>query len=278
MFSVKSRLKATLVSVLVLSASLVSAAELRMATTTSTDNTGLLDELAPIYKKDTGVDLKWVAVGTGNALKLGQNCDVDIVFVHAPAVEKKYVEDGFGVDRTPVMFNDFVIIGDPSHKAKFEGKTIQEAFKIIENEKIKFVSRADESGTHSKEKSVWKAALGKIPEKESWYIQAGQGMIATINIATEQKGITFTDRGTFIKYEDNHKGNPPLVIVFEGDDSLNNYYSIMAVNTKNCPKADYEGAKKFINWIVSDDIQTVIGDFKLLGKQLFTPDAKSRVN
>ncbi|NLC28372.1 MAG: tungsten ABC transporter substrate-binding protein, partial [Campylobacteraceae bacterium] len=124
MFSVKSRLKATLVSVLVLSASLVSAAELRMATTTSTDNTGLLDELAPIYKKDTGVDLKWVAVGTGNALKLGQNCDVDIVFVHAPAVEKKYVEDGFGVDRTPVMFNDFVIIGDPSHKAKFEGKTI----------------------------------------------------------------------------------------------------------------------------------------------------------
>ena len=277
MFSMKPRLRAFAAGALALCISSLGASELKMATTTSTDNTGLLDELAPLYKKETGVELKWVAVGTGNALKLGQNCDVDIVFVHAPPLEKKYVEDGFGVDRTPVMFNDFVIIGDPVFKAKFAGKSIQESFKIIEDEKIKFVSRGDNSGTHSKEKSVWKAALGEVPEKQDWYIQAGQGMIATINVATEQKGITFTDRGTFIKYESNHKGNPPLVIVFEGDKSLNNYYSIMAVNPKHCANADYEGAKKFINWIVSDNTQKAIADFKLLGKQLFTPDAKNRV-
>jgi tungstate transport system substrate-binding protein len=273
----KSRLRTAALSALVLCATMLNASELKMATTTSTDNTGLLDELAPLYKQDTGVDLKWVAVGTGNALKLGQNCDVDVLFVHAPPLEKKYVADGYGVDRTPVMYNDFVIIGDPMYKAEFEGKTIQEAFKIIKEKKYKFVSRGDNSGTHSKEKSVWKAALGEIPEKQDWYIQAGQGMIATINIATEQKGITFTDRGTFIKYESNHKGNPPLVIVFEGDKSLNNYYSVMAVNPKHCKNADYEGAKQFINWIVSDKIQKAIGDFKLLGKQLFTPDAKTRV-
>lgn len=277
MFSMKSRLRTAALSALVLCATMLNASELKMATTTSTDNTGLLDELAPLYKQDTGVDLKWVAVGTGNALKLGQNCDVDVLFVHAPPLEKKYVADGYGVDRTPVMYNDFVIIGDPMYKAEFEGKTIQEAFKIIKEKKYKFVSRGDNSGTHSKEKSVWKAALGEIPEKQDWYIQAGQGMIATINIATEQKGITFTDRGTFIKYESNHKGNPPLVIVFEGDKSLNNYYSVMAVNPKHCKNADYEGAKQFINWIVSDKIQKAIGDFKLLDKQLFTPDAKTRV-
>lgn len=276
MFSLKSNLKkGVLLSLLVLGASL-SAAELKMATTTSTDNTGLLDVLAPVYKQDTGVDLKWVAVGTGNALKLGENCDVSVVFVHSPKVEKEYVAKGFGIDRTPVMFNDFVIIGAPEYKAKFAGKSISESFKIIQDEKIKFVSRGDKSGTHNKEKSVWKAASGAVPEKESWYLQAGQGMIATINIAQEQKGVTLTDRGTFIKYEANHKGNPPLVVVFEGDASLNNYYSIMAVNPKRCTNADYEGAKQFINWIVSDKIQKAIGEFKLLDKQLFTPDAKTR--
>lgn len=277
MFKIKKSLIALSAGSLIFFASMVNAAELKMATTTSTDNTGLLDALAPIFKKDTGIELKWIAVGTGNALKLGQNCDVDVLLVHAPVVEKKYVADGFGTDRTPVMYNDFVIIGDPSHKAKFEGKTIQEAFKVIEEEKIKFVSRADESGTHVKEKNVWKAALGAVPEKESWYIQAGQGMIATINIATEQKGLTFTDRGTFIKYEDNHKGNPPLVIVYEGDKNLFNYYATMAVSTKNCPNADYKGAMAFIKWISSDNIQKEIANFKLLGKQLFTPDAKTRV-
>lgn len=276
MFSVKNGLKSGLfVALLAMGASL-GAAELRMATTTSTDNTGLLDVLAPAYKKDTGVDLKWVAVGTGNALKLGENCDVDVVFVHAPKVELEYVEKGFGIDRTPVMYNDFVIIGNPSFKQKFTGMSVAEAFKLIEKEQVKFVSRGDKSGTHSKEREVWKEALGKIPEKESWYIEAGQGMLATINIAEEQKGLTLTDRGTFIKYESNHKGKPPMVIVLEGDNTLKNFYSIMAVNPKRCEKADYKGAKQFIDWIVSEKMQAEIANFKLLDKQLFTPDAKTR--
>ncbi|WP_277641738.1 tungstate ABC transporter substrate-binding protein TupA [Wolinella succinogenes] len=276
MFSVKNGLKSGLFVAILAAGVSLGAAELRMATTTSTDNTGLLDVLAPAYKKDTGVDLKWVAVGTGNALKLGENCDVDVVFVHAPKVELEYVEKGFGIDRTPVMYNDFVIIGNPSFKQKFTGMSVAEAFKLIEKEQVKFVSRGDKSGTHSKEREVWKEALGKIPEKESWYIEAGQGMLATINIAEEQKGLTLTDRGTFIKYESNHKGKPPMVIVLEGDDTLKNFYSIMAVNPKRCEKADYKGAKQFIDWIVSEKVQAEIANFKLLDKQLFTPDAKTR--
>ncbi|NLU35142.1 tungstate ABC transporter substrate-binding protein TupA [Wolinella succinogenes] len=276
MFSVKNGLKSGLFVALLAMGANLGAAELRMATTTSTDNTGLLDVLAPAYKKDTGVDLKWVAVGTGNALKLGENCDVDVVFVHAPKVELEYVEKGFGIDRTPVMYNDFVIIGNPSFKQKFTGMSVAEAFKLIEKDQVKFVSRGDKSGTHSKEREVWKEALGKIPEKESWYIEAGQGMLATINIAEEQKGLTLTDRGTFIKYESNHKGKPPMVIVLEGDNTLKNFYSIMAVNPKRCEKADYKGAKQFIDWIVSEKMQAEIANFKLLDKQLFTPDAKTR--
>lgn len=276
MFSVKNGLKSKFFIALLAAGVSLGAAELRMATTTSTDNTGLLDVLAPAYKKDTGVDLKWVAVGTGNALKLGENCDVDVVFVHAPKVELEYVEKGFGIDRTPVMYNDFVIIGNPSFKQKFTGMSVAEAFKLIEKEQVKFVSRGDKSGTHSKEREVWKEALGKIPEKESWYIEAGQGMLATINIAEEQKGLTLTDRGTFIKYESNHKGKPPMVIVLEGDNMLKNFYSIMAVNPKRCEKADYKGAKQFIDWIVSEKTQAEIANFKLLDKQLFTPDAKTR--
>ena len=276
MICVKTSLKGKLLfSLLALSASLF-AADLKMATTTSTGDTGLLDVLVPKYKTDTGVDLKWVAVGTGNALKLGENCDVSVVFVHSPKAEKEYVEKGFGIDRTAVMFNDFVIIGTPEMKAKFAGKNISEVFKIIETEQIKFVSRGDKSGTHDKEKAVWASAIGAVPEKQPWYLEAGQGMIATINIAAEQKGVTLTDRGTFIKYEANHKGNPPLVIVYEGADALKNFYSVMAVNPKRCPNADYEGALTFIKWITSDAIQTEIANFKLLDKQLFYPDFKTR--
>jgi len=276
MFSVKNRLKGkVLFSILALS-SLLGAADLKMATTTSTGDTGLLDVLVPKYKADTGVDLKWVAVGTGNALKLGENCDVSVVFVHSPKAEQEYVEKGFGVERTPVMFNDFVVIGTPEMKTKFAGKNITEVFKIIEAEKIKFVSRGDKSGTHNKEKSLWAKATGKTPEKQAWYLEAGQGMIATINIAAEQKGVTLTDRGTFIKYEANHKGNPPLVIVYEGADALKNFYSVMAVNPKRCSNADYKGALTFIEWITSEKIQTEIANFKLMDKQLFYPDFKTR--
>ena len=278
MFCVKNHLKAkVLVSLLALS-SLLCAADLKMATTTSTGDTGLLDVLVPKYKTDTGVDLKWVAVGTGNALKLGENCDVSVLFVHSLKSEKEYIDKGFGVERTPVMYNDFVLVGTPEMKAKFAGKSISDVFKIIEAEQMKFVSRGDKSGTHDKEKSVWASAVGKVPEKQAWYLEAGQGMIATINIAAEQKGVTLADRGTFIKYEANHKGNPPLVIVYEGADALKNFYSVIAVNPKRCANTDYKGALQFMEWITSDKIQTEIANFKLLDKQLFYPDFKTRAN
>lgn len=276
MFSVKNRLKGKVLFSLLALSSLMCAADLKMATTTSTGDTGLLDVLVPKYKADTGVDLKWVAVGTGNALKLGENCDVSVLFVHSPSSEKTYMEKGFGVERTPVMFNDFVLIGTPDMKAKFAGKSLAEAFKIIETEQIKFVSRGDKSGTHDKEKGVWTSALGKVPEKQPWYLEAGQGMIATINIAAEQKGVTLTDRGTYIKYEANYKGNPPLVIVYEGADALKNFYSVIAVNPGRCANTNYKGALQFIEWITTDKIQTEIANFTLLDKQLFYPDFKTR--
>lgn len=276
MFSLTKGLKIKVLAPLLLIGSIMHAGELKMATTTSTDNTGLLDILAPEFKKDTGVDLKWVAVGTGNALKLGENCDVSVVFVHSPKAEIDYVEKGFGIDRTPVMFNDFIIIGKPEFKDKFKNKNIEDVFKIIQDEKINFISRGDKSGTDNKEKEVWKSVTGEVPVKQSWYIEAGQGMIATINIASEQNALTLTDRGTYIKYESNFKGNPPLVIVLEGDDNLKNFYSIMAVNPQRCKNADYDGAKNFINWITSDKIQQQIANFKLLDKQLFTPDFKEK--
>ena len=276
MFSVKNRLKGKVIFSLLALSSLLCAADLKMATTTSTGDTGLLDVLVPQYKADTGVDLKWVAVGTGNALKLGENCDVSVLFVHSPSSEKTYMEKGFGVERTPVMYNDFVLLGTPEMKAKFAGKSISEAFKIIETEQIKFVSRGDKSGTHDKEKGVWKEALGHTPEKQPWYLEAGQGMIATINMAAEQKGVTLADRGTYIKYEANHKGNPPLVIVYEGADALKNFYSVIAVNPQRCPNTDYKGALKFIEWVTSDKIQTEIANFTLMDKQLFYPDFKTR--
>ncbi|PSM51504.1 tungsten ABC transporter TupABC, periplasmic tungstate-binding protein [Campylobacter blaseri] len=250
--------------------------DLVMATTTSTDNTGLLDDIYPVYKKATGVDIKWTAVGTGKALEMGKNCDADILFVHSPAVEKKFVDEGYGIDRTPVMYNDFILIGHKSLADKFKNKSLKETFQIIENEKIKFFSRGDKSGTNNKEIAVWKAAIGQAPEKESWYNQTGQGMISTINIAAEQKGVTLTDRGTFIKYEHGLGGKSDFEIISEGDANLKNFYSVIAVNPKNCEKADYENATEFINWITSDDGQKFIEDFKLMGKPLFTPDAKTR--
>jgi len=247
---------------------------LMMATTTSTDNTGLLDYLAPKFKAATGVELKWTATGTGKALKLGENCDVDILMVHAPAAEKKFVADGFGTDRREIMYNDFVIIGPPEDPAGIKGKSIKGALKMIELKLAVFVSRGDNSGTHKKELSLWKAAGLPVPEKENWYVQTGQGMLSTINIAAERNGYTMTDRGTYIKYEDNLKGNPPLKILVEGDAVLLNQYSVIAISKKHCPNAKSDTANQFIEWITGPDAQKMIKDFKLLGKPLFTPNAK----
>ncbi|MFH1982051.1 MAG: substrate-binding domain-containing protein [Pseudomonadota bacterium] len=247
---------------------------LLMATTTSTDNTGLLDVLGPLFTKDTGIALKWVATGTGKALKLGENCDADILMVHAPASEKAFVDAGFGVDRRQVMYNDFVIIGPVSDPAGIESMPVETALTTVVDKGAIFVSRGDNSGTDKKEKSLWKAAGLPLPDKASWYVQTGQGMLATINVAAERKGYTMTDRGTFIKYEADHQGNPPLVILVEGDGTLLNQYSVIAVNPKRCTNVQNAEAKVFADWITSAPTQKAIGDFKLLGKQLFTPNAK----
>jgi tungstate transport system substrate-binding protein len=249
-------------------------AVLRMATTTSTDNTGLLDVLGPRFKADTGIELQWVAVGTGKALELGKNCDVDVLFVHAPEAEKKFVQDGYGIDRREVMYNDFVLIGPAADPAGIKGRGVIEALKTVAERGAVFVSRGDASGTHKKELSLWEKAGVSGIDKETWYVQMGQGMLATINVAAERQGYTLTDRGTFIKYEDQHKGNPPLVILVEGDPGLFNQYSVISVSPERCPKVRRDLAAAFSDWVVSAPIQALIGDFKLMGKPLFVPNAK----
>ncbi|AMK11581.1 MAG: substrate-binding domain-containing protein [Pseudodesulfovibrio sp.] len=248
---------------------------LMMATTTSTANTGLLDELiVPKFLKDTGIEIKFIAVGTGKALAMAENCDVDVVLVHAPASEKAYVDKGVLIDRKELMYNDFVIIGPAADPAGVKGMNVAEALKTIGQKQAVFASRGDNSGTHKKELSLWKAAGMPVPEKDAWYIQTGQGMLPTINIANEKNGYTMTDRGTYIKYADTKGGNPPLVVLVEGDKVLFNQYSALAVNPEKCKDAKYELATKFINWMASPEVQAAIGDFKLLGKPLFTPNAK----
>jgi tungstate transport system substrate-binding protein len=248
---------------------------LRMATTTSTDNTGLLDYLVPEFTKDTGIELQWVSVGTGKALELGRNCDVDVLLVHAPEAELEYVEAGYGVNRRQLMYNDFVIIGPPGDPGKVQGMTVAEALKTLGEKGIPFASRGDNSGTYKKELELWKHA-NMAPEKESWYIQTGQGMINTINIAAERDAYTMTDRGTFIKYADNHQGNPPLVVLVEGDATLFNQYSALAVNPSRCENVKYDLALKFIDWMASPRAQELVGEFRLLGQPLFTPNAEKK--
>jgi len=246
---------------------------LRMATTTSTEDTGLLDYMEPFFRQATGIELQWVAVGTGKALELGKNCDVDVLLVHAPSAEKVYVQEGHGVNRRQVMYNDFVLLGPAADPAKVKGLAVGEAMKAIAVAHQPFVSRGDKSGTHVAELALWKGAGMETPDKEGWYISTGQGMIQTINVAGEKNGYTLADRGTFIKYEANAKGNPPVVILVEGDSALRNQYSVIAVNPAKCANVQYDLALKYADWLVSPETQKLIADFKLEGKQLFFPNA-----
>ncbi|MFY9399074.1 MAG: substrate-binding domain-containing protein [Desulfomonilia bacterium] len=246
---------------------------LLMATTTSTDNTGLLEYLAPKFKEDTGIELLWVSVGTGAALALGENCDVSVLLVHAPGAEKEFMEKGYGAERTQIMYNDYIILGPKEDPAKIKGKSVVEALKAIQGKKARFASRGDNSGTHKAEQDLWKQAGIKTPDKESWYLSTGQGMLNTINIAAEQNAYTLADRGTFIKYEANFKGNPPLVILVEGEKELRNQYSVIPVNPERCPTAKYELAREYAQWMASEKGQRLIAEFKVMGKQLFYPNA-----
>jgi len=269
-----STLLAAVVLLVFTSFALASGKSLMMATTTSTDNTGLLEYLIPHFEKETGIALKWTATGTGKALKLGQNCDVDVLLVHAPPAEKAYIEKGFGRDRQEVMYNDFVIIGPESDPAGIKGKSISDALAAIKNHTAPFMSRGDDSGTNKKEKQLWKNAKIALPDKEVWYVQTGQGMLATITMTQEKKGYTMTDRGTYIKYQDQQGGNAPLKVLVEGDKILLNQYSVLTLDPANCPKAKYDLALKFSNWMGSPSAQQLIGDFRLLGQKLFIPNAK----
>lgn len=249
---------------------------LKMATTTSTDNTGLLDYLAPILLADTGIEIQWVSVGTGKALEYGRNGDVDVVLTHDPKAEDKFMEEGAGVNRRRVMYNDFVLIGPAKDPAGIKGLPIEQAMATIASKNQPLVSRADKSGTHSKELALLAKAGVKDFDKASWYVQTGQGMLATINVGAERNGYVLTDRGTYIKYKAAQKGAPALVIVCEGDADLLNMYSVMAVNPIKHSHARYDLAVKYIDWVTSSKVQKDIENFKLEGEQLFFPDAEIR--
>lgn len=246
---------------------------IKMATTTSTDNTGLLDYLAPEIKKDTGINLQWVAVGTGRAIKLGENCDVDVLLVHDPAAELQYMKDGYGINRRQIMYNDFILLGPAKDPAGLRNKSIGKAFQLIAKNMSLFASRGDRSGTHEKEIALWKDAGLSVPEKESWYIQTGQGMLDTLNIAAERDAYTLADRATYIKYESIWKGKPPLVVLSEGGKTLRNQYSIIPVNPEKCGNAKSDLAEKLSLWMVSGKAQKLIGGFKIMDKQLYIPNA-----
>lgn len=241
---------------------------LRLATTTSTANSGLLDVLLPRFTSETGVEIHTIAVGTGKALRLGREGDVDIVLVHARAAEDAFVEAGYGVDRADVMYNDFIIVGPKSDPAGAASKdSVAEVLQSIYDSKQPFISRGDDSGTHKRELILWQSA-GKTPAG-GWYREVGQGMGKTLQIANEVDGYTMTDRGTWLAYE----SKLDIQLLFEDDPPLFNPYGIIAVNPARHPDVNYTGASKLIKWMTAPEAQKMIGEFKIKGQQLFVPSA-----
>jgi tungstate transport system substrate-binding protein len=241
-----------------------------LSTTTSTQDSGLLDVLIPVFEKQTGYSVKTVSVGTGQALALAAKGDADVALVHAPSLEQKYVADGKLLNRRLVMYNDFVIIGPKEDPAKIKSaKTAVAALKLIEQAKSPFVSRGDNSGTNTLERSLWKSA--GIEPKGSWYTEAGQGMGATLGIANERNAYTITDRGTLLAL--GKRVNLPILI--EGDKLLLNIYSVMEVNPANGPRINAAGGKAFADFMVLPDIQNMIKTFGVdkFGQALFFPIA-----
>jgi len=246
----------------------IGAERVKMATTTSTDNSGLLAVLLPPFEQKFNVRVDVIAVGTGKALRLGENGDVDIVFVHARAAEDKFVNDGYGVNRRDVMYNDFVIIGPKEDPAGIKGmRDAAMALRKISDEESPFASRGDDSGTHKKEKSLWEAAE-TLPEG-SWYMETGQGMGATLLLAAEKQAYTMTDRGTYTALKD----KIDLPILVEGDERLFNPYGIIAVNPAKHPHVNYEYAMALIGWVTSVKGQKIIADYKKYGQALFKTTA-----
>ena len=249
---------------------LQAATPLRLATTTSTENSGLLAELLPRFTEETGIPVHVIAVGTGKALRLGRDGDVDVVLVHAPAAEKAFVEAGYGEQRHPVMHNDFVIVGPADDPAGVgAARDAADALRRIARHGSLFVSRGDNSGTHKKELALWKEA-GLKPEG-NWYREVGQGMGKVLQMADQLQAYTLTDRGTWLAYT----GRLDLKIVHEGDPSLFNPYGIIAVSRERYPDINHAAATRLIEWITDPQRgQKLIGDFRLKGQQLFIPDVK----
>ena len=244
-----------------------------LSTTTSTQDSGLLDLLAPLFEKKTGYSVKTISVGTGQALALAAKGEADVALVHAPSLEKKHVADGKLLNRRLVMYNDFVIIGPPSDPAKIRStKSSVEALKLIASGGSRFVSRGDNSGTHNLEKSLWKTT--GIEPKGAWYVESGQGMGATLGIANDRNGYTITDRATYLAYEK----RLALIILLEGDKPLLNIYSVMEVNPANGPRVNAVGGKAFADFMVATETQAVIKSFGVekYRQPLFVPVAGKR--
>jgi tungstate transport system substrate-binding protein len=245
-----------------------------LSTTTSTQDSGLLDVLIPIFEKNTGYFVKTIAVGSGQAMAMGQKGEADVLLVHSPAAEKKFVAEGYGINRRIIMHNDFIIVGPPTDSAKIKGiKLASEAFKKIASAQALFLSRSDKSGTHTKEMDIWKAA-GIKPEGEKWYQQTGLGMGQTLSVTAEKKGYALADRGTYLAL----KKNLGLDILVEGDAILLNIYHVIEVNPAKWSKVNSAGAKAFADFMISKETQEIIKTFGVdkFGSPLFFPDAGKR--
>jgi len=241
--------------------------------TTSTQNSGLLDYLLPVYEDRTGTQVRVVAVGTGQAIKNAQNCDGDVLLVHAKAAEEKFVADGYGVTRHDLMYNDFVIVGPSSDPAGVSGlKDAPAALRKIADAKAPFASRGDDSGTHKKELSLWQGSGVDLSSASGeWYRETGSGMGATLNTAAAMDAYTMTDRATWIA----HQNRGDLKILVEGDDKLFNQYGVILVSADKCPSTKSDLGQEFVDWLLSGDGQGAIADYRVDGQQLFFPNAKA---
>jgi tungstate transport system substrate-binding protein len=238
-----------------------------VASTTSTEQSGLFKAMLPEFRKATGIEARVVALGTGQALDMGRRGDADVVFVHDKAAEDKFVADGFGVKRFEVMYNDFIVVGPKADPAGAKGKDILAGLKKIEAAKAPFVSRADKSGTHAAELRYWKAA-GFANPKGAWYRETGSGMGPTLNTASAMNAYALTDRGTWISF----KNRGELVILVEGDTKLFNQYGVMLVNPAKHAHVKKEAGQKFVDWVISPAGQAAIAGYKIEGEQLFFPN------
>jgi len=246
-----------------------------LSSTTSTDNSGLLDFLIPKFKNKTGIDVRVIAMGTGRALLLGERGDADVVLVHHKISEEQFVENGFGIDRRDVMYNDYVIVGPKNDPAKIKQlKHAVDAFKLISHHKAPFISRGDDSGTHKKELELW--SLAEVDAQKysgEWYREAGTGMGATLNIANGMDAYAITDRGTWLSF----KNRDELTLLFENDPPLFNQYGVILVNPERHEHIKYQEAKLFSNWLTSNEGQQAIAEFTLENQQLFFPNAQREI-